>query len=117
MAGRKFGVIMMARSPEIYFALSAAEQAKPGKAFDQTLKKYAGKVDLVRRYWTSAFSADVSNVFVFECDDMADMQAFTDDLNRAMAGGRGVDPAKYGVIVDVTAGVNPDADAPKKRRR
>ena len=117
MAGRKFGVVMMARSPEAFFALSAAEQAKPGKAFDQTLKKYAGKVDLLRRYWTRAFSADVTNVFIFECDDMADMHAFSDDLDRAMAAGRGVDPAKYGVIVDVTAGVNPDADAPKSRRK
>jgi hypothetical protein len=85
MAGRKFGVVMMARVPESYYALSAAEQAKPGKAFEQTLKKYAGKVDLIRRYWTRAFSADVTDVFIFECDDMADMHAFQDDLDRGMA--------------------------------
>lgn len=116
MAGRKFGVVMMARVPESYYTLSAAEQAKPGKAFEQTLKKYAGKVDLIRRYWTRAFSADVTDVFVMECDDMADMHAFQEDLDRGMAKG-GVDPARYGVIVDVTAGINPDADAPKKRRK
>ena len=66
MAGRKYGAIIYAKTPPTYQGLSDAEKAKPGKAFEQTLKKYAGKVDAVRRYWTGAFTHEASDVFVFE---------------------------------------------------
>ena len=69
MAGKKYGVIIYAKTPANYQAMSAAEKAKPGKAFETTLKKYAGKVEVLRRYWTSAFTHEASDVFVMECDD------------------------------------------------
>jgi len=116
MAGRKYGAIMYAKTPPTYHALSAAEQAKPGKAFDQVLKKYAGKVDLVRRYWTSAFTNEASDVFVMECDDPADMHTFQEELDKAMSRGGG-DPTRFGVTVHQTFGLNPDADQPRGRGR
>jgi hypothetical protein len=116
MAGRKYGVILYARTPSNYAAMSAAERAKPGKAFEQTLKQYAGKVDLLRRYWTSTFTTESSDVFVMECDDPAQMHAFQEDLDRAMARGGG-DPGRFGTTVHVTFGINPDADAPKAKAR
>jgi len=116
MAGRKYGVILYARTPANYQSMSAAERAKPGKAFEQTLKQYAGKVDMLRRYWTSAFTSESSDVFIMECDDPADMHAFQEDLDRAMARG-GTDPSRFGSTVHVTFGLNPDADPPKRGRR
>lgn len=116
MAGRKYGVIMYARTPANLQAMSAAERAKPGKAFEQTLKKYAGKVDMLRRYWTSAFTAESSDVFIMECDDPTVMHAFQEDLNNAMAAG-GKDPSRFGTTVHVTFGINPDADPPKRGKR
>lgn len=116
MAGRKYGTIIYARTPANFQALSDAEKAKPGKAFEQTLKKYAGKVDAVRRYWTSAFTHEASDVFIFECDDPADMHAFQEDLDRAFAK-LGGDPTRFGSTVHVTFGINPDADQPKRGRR
>jgi hypothetical protein len=116
MAGRKYGAIIYAKTPPTYQGLSDAEKAKPGKAFEQTLKKYAGKVDAVRRYWTGAFTHEASDVFVFECDDPADMHAFQEDLNTAFAK-LGGDPARFGSTVHMTFGINPDADQPKRGRR
>lgn len=116
MAGRKYGVIIYAKTPPNYQALSAAEKAKPGKAFEQTLKKYGGKVDVVRRYWTSAFTHEASDVFVMECDDPMVMQAFQEDLDRAMSRAGG-DASRFGTTVHVTFGINPDADPPKTRSK
>ena len=116
MAGRKYGVIMYARTPANYQALTEADKAKPGKAFEQTLKKYAGKVDSVRRYWTGTFTHEASDVFIMECDDPMDMHAFQEDLNMAFAR-IGGDPTRFGTTVHVTFGINPDADAPKRGRR
>jgi hypothetical protein len=115
MAGRKYGVIMYARTPANYQAMSAAERAKPGKAFETVLKQYAGKVDLLRRYWTSTFTTESSDVFVMECDDPAVMHAFQEDLDKAMAKGGG-DPSRFGVTVHVTFGINPDAAPPARAR-
>jgi len=115
MAGRKYGAILYARTPANYQALSAADRAKPGRAFEQVLKQYAGKVDLLRRYWTSAFTHEASDVFVMECDDPMVMHAFQEDLDRAMAKGGG-DPARFGSTVHVTFGINPDAEQPRARR-
>ncbi len=117
MAGRKYGCIIYAKTPPAYAAMSAAERAKPGKAFEATLKKYAGKVDALRRYWTSTFTHEASDVFVFECDDPADMHAFQGDLEAALAKAAGADPNRFGGTVHVTFGLNPDADAPKRGRR
>jgi hypothetical protein len=116
MAGRKYGAVIFAQTPASYHALSAAEKAKPGKAIEQVLKKYAGRVELVRRYWTSAFSADVSDVHVFECDDPADMHAFQEEIEAAMARASGGDPDRYGTTVHQTFGINPDAEAPRQSR-
>jgi hypothetical protein len=116
MAGRKYGVIMYARTPANYQAMTEAEKAKPGKAFEQTLKKYAGKVDAVRRYWTGAFTHEASDVFIMECDDPMDMHMFQEDLDKAFAR-IGGDPTRFGVTVHVTFGINPDADQPKRGRR
>ena len=96
--------------------MSAAEQAKPGKAFEQTLKKYAGKVEQVRRYWTGSFTHEASDVFIMECDDPADIHAFQEDLAAAFAR-IGGDPSRFGTTVHVTFGINPDAEAPKSRKR
>ena len=117
MAGRKYGFILYARTPAAYAAMSPADQAKPGKAFEQTLQKYAGKVDVVRRYWTSAFTNESSDVFIFECDDPADAHGFQEDMNRAIAKAGGGDPNRFGAVVHVTFGINPDAEAPAPARR
>jgi hypothetical protein len=117
MAGRKYGAILYARTPANYQALSAAERAKPGRAFEQVLKQYAGRVDLLRRYWTSAFTHEASDVFVMECDDPMDIHTFQEDLDRALAKAAGGDATRYGGTVHVTFGINPDAERPKGRRR
>lgn len=116
MAGRKYGVVTFARTPANFQTLTAADQAKAGKAFEQTLKKYAGKVDMVRRYWTSTFTHEASDIFIMECDDPAVMHAFQEDLDRAFAR-TGGDPARFGTTVHVTFGINPDADQPQRGRR
>jgi hypothetical protein len=115
MAGKKYGVIIPAKTPANYQAMSAAEKAKPGKAFEQTVKKYASKVDVLRRYWTSAFTHEASDVFVMECDDPMVMHTFQEDLDRAMAVSG--DPSRFGTTVHVTFGINPDADPPKRGKR
>jgi hypothetical protein len=106
MASKKFGVVMSAKVPGSYFTLSEAEQEAPGKAVEELMTKYAGKVDLVRRYWTSAFTAEVSDVFVLECDDLMDLHNMSQELTRAMA--RSGDPDGYGETVSIWVGVNPD---------
>jgi hypothetical protein len=107
MAGRRFGVVMAARVPGSFFTLSESEQEQPGKVFEELMAKYGGKVDLLRRYWTSAFSADVTDVFVMECDDLMDVHNMTQEMNQLMA--RGGDPERFGETISVWVGVNPDA--------
>jgi hypothetical protein len=116
MAGRKYGVILYARTPANYQAMSEVEKAKPGKAFEATLKKYAGKVDAVRRYWTGAFTHEASDVFILEGDDPMEIHAFQEDLDKAFAR-IGGDPTRFGTTVHVTFGINPDADPPKRAKR
>jgi hypothetical protein len=108
MAGKKYGFIMAAKVPGSYFALPESERELPGKVFETLTQKYAGKVDFVRRYWTSAFTAEVSDVFVAECDDVGDMHALMQELNQMMA--QGGDPDRFGKDVSIWVGVNPDAD-------
>ena len=107
MAGRKYGFVMAAKVPGSYFALPQEEQEAPGKVFEELMTKYAGKVDLVRRYWTSAFTADVSDVFIMECDDPMDAHNFNQDMTQLMA--RDGDPERFGVTVAIWTGINPDA--------
>lgn len=107
MAGRKFGVIMAAKVPGSYFALPAAERDEPGKAFEQLVGKYAGKIDFVRRYWTSAFTTEVSDVFVVECDDLMELHNMSQELTQLLA--KGGDPERFGKDVSIWVGVNPDA--------
>ena len=100
-------MIIAAKVPGSYHTLSETEQELPGKAFEEVMGKYGGKVEFVRRYWTSTFTADVSDVFVFEFDDMMDAHNFSQDLTKAMA--KGGDPDRYGETVVIWVGVNPDA--------
>jgi hypothetical protein len=109
MAGRKFGFVLAEKVPGSYFALPESEREAPGKAFEALLTKYAGKVEIVRRYWTRAFTSEVSDVFVIECDDMMDMHNMVQELNEMM-GASGGDPERFGKEVSIWAGVNPDAD-------
>ena len=108
MAGKKYGVVFQAKVRGAYFALSEQEQNIPGDVFGELMPKYAGKIDLVRRYWTRAFNADVTDVMIFECDDPADFHAFSEELMRKMAASG--DPDRYGEVVSITFGINPDAD-------
>ena len=107
MAGKRFGVVVAVKVPGSYHALPADEQAVPGMLMAQLAPKYAGKVDFVRRLWTRAFTADVTDVFVVEADDMMDVHNFTQDLHRLES--EGGDPDRFGIEVAVWAGVNPDA--------
>jgi hypothetical protein len=109
VSGKKFGFIMAAKVPSSYFALPDAEREAPGKAFEELMGKYAGKVDMVRRYWTSAFTTEVTDVFVVECDDVMDLHNMVQDLNKKM-GELGGDPDRFGKDVSIWVGVNPDAD-------
>lgn len=108
VAGKKFGFVMAEKVPGSYFSLSEAERDEPGRVFETLLGKYAGKVELVRRYWTRSFSAEVTDVFVMECDDMMDMHNLTQELHEMM-GASGLDPDRFGKEVSIWAGVNPDA--------
>jgi hypothetical protein len=116
MAGRQYGIVVFAKTPPSYAGLSDAEKAKPGKAIEATVKKYAGRVDLVRRYWTSAFTHESSDIIVAEADDPMDLHNFQDDLNKAFAR-LGGDPGRFGATVHQSFGINPDADKPKRGRR
>lgn len=116
MAGRQYGIVIFAKTPPAYAGLSDAEKAKPGKALEQVLKKYAGKVDIVRRYWTSVFTHESSDIFVAEGDDPMVLHAFQEDLDKAFAR-IGGDPARFGVTVHQSFGINPDADKPKRGKR
>jgi len=107
MAGRKFGVVILAQTSSEYHAMSSADQDIPGKAFEEVAGKYAGKVDVLRRYWTSGFTTDCSDVFILECDDLMDAHKFQQDLTGALA--RSGDPERFGHDVMIVAGVNPDA--------
>ncbi len=109
MAGKKYGAVFQAKVKGAYFTLSEQEQNLPGEVFGELMQKYAGKIDLVRRYWTRAFNADVTDVLIFECDEPSDFHAFVEDLTRGMAAGGG-DPDRYGEDVSITFGINPDAD-------
>ena len=116
MAGRKYAVVVFAKTPPSYQGMSDAEMAKPGKALEQTLKKYAGKIDIVRRYWTGGFTHEASDIFVIEGDEPMDLHGFQEDLNKAFAR-IGGEPGRFGATVHVTFGINPDADAPKRGKR
>src|SRR5713226_9111584 len=116
MAGKKYAVVVFAKTPANYQAMAEAEKAKPGKALESTLKNYAGKVDIVRRYWTGAFTHEASDVFVIEGNDPMDLHAFQEDLDKAFAR-IGGDPTRFGATVHVTFGINPDVDQPKRGRR
>ena len=107
MAGKKFGLIMVARVPGSYHSMAQSEQDEPGKVFEQLAKKYAGKVEVIRRYWTSAFTADATDVFVMECDDLMDAHQFNQELTRGLA--RTGDPERFGETIQIIVGVNPDA--------
>src|SRR4051812_369548 len=107
MAGKRFGLVVAVKVPASYHTLSEEEQAEPGKAMAALNAKYAGKVSIVRRLWTSSFTTEVSDVFIVECDDLMDAHDFTQELTRLEA--KGGDPDRFGVEVKVWAGVNPDA--------
>ena len=107
MAGKKFGAVLAAKVPGSYFALSESEQQEPGRVMEQLLQKYAGKVDLTRRLWTSAFTAEVTDVFFMECDDLMDVHNLVQEMN-ALSGKTG-DPDRFGVTTHLWVGVNPDA--------
>jgi hypothetical protein len=107
MAGKKFGVVIGAKVPGSYHTLSESDQAIPGKAFDELGAKYAGKVEFVRRLWTGAFTTEVSDVFLIECDEMSDAHNYMQDLTRLLA--KGGDPDRFGTDVKIWVGVNPDA--------
>jgi hypothetical protein len=107
MAGKKFGVVVAVKVPASYHTLTEEEQAIPGNAMAKLAPKYSGKVDIVRRLWTSAFTAEVSDLFIVEADDMMDIHNFTQELTRLEAAGG--DPDRFGTEVRVWAGVNPDA--------
>ena len=109
MAGKKFGFVLAEKVPNSYFTLSESEREEPGKAFETVLAKYTGKVDVVRRYWTRAFTADVTDVFVIECDDVMDMHNMVHEINEAL-GASGNDPDRFGREVALWVGVNPDAE-------
>jgi hypothetical protein len=116
MAGRKFAMIIMAQTPASYHGLPAAEQAKPGKVMEQVMKEFAGKVDLVRHYWTGTFSADVTDVLVLECDDLAVGHAYREAMDRGLVKAGGGVAGKFGSTVDIIVGINPDAAAPVRGR-
>jgi hypothetical protein len=107
MAGKKFGFVIAAKVPGSYQSRSEADQAVPGKAMEELGLKYAGKVDFVRRLWTGAFTAEVTDVFLVECDDALDAHNYMQDLTRLLA--KGGDPDRFGLDVKIWAGVNPDA--------
>ena len=107
MAGKKYGMVMAAKVPGSYHALPEDEQNLPGEVFEKVMANYGGKIEFVRRYWTSAFTADVSDVFVFECDDLMDAHNFNQDLTKEMA--KSGDPDRFGETVVLWVGVNPDA--------
>lgn len=107
MAGRKYGVVMEASVSGAFHALPKAEQDIPGVIFGELMQKYAGKVEMVRRYWTGAFNADVTDVFVIEFDDPGDYYDMFQELTTRMA--ESGDPDRFGLTVATYFGVNPDA--------
>lgn len=117
MAGKKYGVVVFAKTPDTYAGMPDADKAKAGKAMEQTLKKHAGKVDIVRRYWTGAFTREATDIFVFEGDSPEDLHAFQEDLDKAFFKAAAGDPGRYGTTVHQAFGINPDADAPKRGRK
>ena len=107
MAGKKYGLVVQARVKGSYFTLPQKDQDAPGEIFGDLMQKYGGKVELVRRYWTRAFNAHVTDVLIFECDDPADLHAMIEEMTRRMA--ESGDPDRFGEDVSVTFGINPDA--------
>ena len=63
----------------------------------------AGKAGFVRRLWTSAFTTEVSDVFLVECDDLLDAHNYMQNLRRLLANGG--DPDRFGIHVRICAGV------------
>jgi hypothetical protein len=109
MPGRRFGVVLVVQVPGSYHALPTAEQERPGKVMADLAQKYAGKVDLLRRYWTSAFTTEATDVLIIECDDLMQAHSFQQDMTSSLA--EGGDPDRFGMVVDIYVGVNPDADS------
>lgn len=107
MAGKKFGIVVQEKVPASYHTMSQEEQEQPGTILGEMMAKYEGRLDLLRRYWTSAFDAEVTDVFIVECDDPADFHDFYQELTRRLA--ELGDPDRYGQNVRVLLGVNPDA--------
>jgi len=116
MPGRKYGAVVFAKTPPAYHAMTKAEQAKAGKAIEQALKAYAGKVDIVRHYWTSVASSDISDVVIMEADEPIDLHGFQEELERLLVKASGGDASKFGATVDLVFGINPDAEPPKRGR-
>ncbi len=108
MAGRKFGAVVAVKVAGSYFALGEEERQAPGKVMAELAARYAGKVDILRRLWTRAFTAEVTDVFYVECDDLMDLHNWTQETNELMARG-GMDPDQYGATIALWVGVNPDA--------
>lgn len=117
MAGKKYGVVVFAKTPDEYHGMSDAQKAKAGAALEQTLKKHGGRVEIVRRYWTGAFTHEASDIFVIEGDSPEDLHAFQEDLDKAFFKAASGDPGRYGRTVHQSFGINPDADAPKRGRK
>ena len=108
MAGKKYGVVLQERVPGSYHALPQADRDIGERVLGELMGKYEGRVDLLRRYWTGAFDAEVTDVFVIEFDDPADYHDFFQELNRRL--GESGDPDRFGYAVSTRFGVNPDAD-------
>ena len=108
MAGRKYGAVIAAKVKGSYFALPQADQDLPGAVMEEMMGKYAGKIDFLRRLWTSAFSAEVSDVFYIECDDLMDLHNWNQEFNQRLA--QGGDPDRFGETVALYVGVNPDPE-------
>ena len=107
MAGKKYGIVMRRRSPGATSRLPETEQAEPGRSSRTRSRKYDGKLDFVRRYWTSSFTAAVSDVFVMECDDPMDVHSLMHEMTQRLA--RNGNPERFGVDIKTWFGVNPDA--------
>lgn len=108
MAGKKYGVVLQERVPGSYHTMPKAEQEMAGSILGELMERYAGKIDLVRRYWTSAFNSEVTDVFVIECDSAEDFHEFDQELTARLA--ETGDPERFGERVSVLFGINPDAD-------
>ena len=116
MAGRKYAVVVFAKTPANYQGMSEAEKAKPGKAFEATAKKYAGQgrhraalLDRRRSRTRPRTSSSSKATTRWICT----ASRRTSTRRSRKIGG---DPSRFGTTVHVTFGINPDADAPEARQ-